>query len=77
MMYWKAKIFNDEDTAILILKAKTPKEQKALGRKVKNFNTEEWNKVCKLIVYNGNYLKFQHTSINSNISKRISRSLTL
>lgn len=64
MMYWKAKFFKDEDTAILILKAKTPREQKSLGRKVKNFNTEEWNKVCKLIVYNGNYLKFmQYTKL--------------
>lgn len=58
MMYWKAKYFKDDDIAQLILEAKTPKEQKLLGRQIKNFDSDEWNKVCKLIVYNGNYLKF-------------------
>lgn len=41
-MYQKAMYFHDEDTANEILKAKTPKEAKALGRKVKNFNDKDW-----------------------------------
>lgn len=41
-MYQKAKFFCDDDTADEILKAKTPKEAKALGRKVKNFDNKEW-----------------------------------
>ncbi len=40
MMFEKAMFFNDTDTAILILCAKTPKEQKENG----NFqNDKNWN----------------------------------
>lgn len=45
MMYHKAMLFNDQITATLILNAEHPKYQKALGRKVKNFNSEKWDKV--------------------------------
>lgn len=41
-MWQKAMFFNDSETADLILKAKGPKEAKALGRKVKGFNDVEW-----------------------------------
>lgn len=43
-MWEKALFFNDNDTANLILKAKTPKEAKKLGRQVKGFNDAEWSK---------------------------------
>jgi len=58
MMYSKAKFFGDEETAKEIMKSTNPAEQKRLGRKVKNFNTELWNKVCFSIVYKANYAKF-------------------
>jgi hypothetical protein len=35
-----------------------PKEQKALGRQVKNFNVDKWNIIAKDIVYIGCYAKF-------------------
>ena len=44
-MYLKARYFKDWDTALEIIKAETPKEAKALGRKVKNFSETEWKKV--------------------------------
>ena len=43
MMYSKALLFKDEDIACKIMKSINPKEQKALGRKVKNFNIETWS----------------------------------
>lgn len=44
-MYFKAKFFNDEYHARLILESKTPKESKLYGRKVVGFNNEECDKV--------------------------------
>lgn len=42
-MWQKALYFNDNETAEEILEAKGPKEAKALGRKVKGFNNDEWS----------------------------------
>lgn len=58
MMYQKAKLFNDESSAMKILKTNNPSEQKRLGRNVKNFNEDIWNNNSERIVYNGNLLKF-------------------
>jgi hypothetical protein len=57
-MYEKALYFKDNEIADLILKAKTPKEAKALGRQVKNFNSEQWSDVCEDIMYNVVLAKF-------------------
>lgn len=45
MMYEKAMTFNDLEIAKLILKEPIPKYQKALGRKVKNFDPEIWDQI--------------------------------
>ena len=58
MMAEKAKLFGDSETRELILKSKDPREQKELGRKVKNFDPVKWGTECKEIVYRGCYLKF-------------------
>lgn len=58
MMYAKAEYFNDPDTAEEILHTSSPRDQKALGRQVRNFNKEEWDKVACDIVYKGNYAKY-------------------
>lgn len=58
MMHQKALYFGDEDTAEKIMLTSHPKDQKALGREVKNFNKEEWDKVNLQIVYKGNLHKF-------------------
>lgn len=58
MMYKKAMMFSDANTAEEILKAKHPRDQKALGRKVKNFVKEDWEANCKRFVYDANRAKF-------------------
>ncbi|CAB4175443.1 NADAR [uncultured Caudovirales phage] len=58
MMAGKAKLFGDEETREDILFERDPGKQKALGRKVKNFDSSIWNEFAKQIVYDGCYLKF-------------------
>lgn len=59
MMAEKAKLFGDRPSLERILNCKTPKEAKAIGRKVKGFNDPTWLPARERIVKNGNYLKFQ------------------
>ncbi len=68
MMYKKAKLFGDEEIAENILQTSNPGKQKALGRKVKNFDNQIWESNCKQIVYEANFLKFTQ---NSNILSRL------
>lgn len=58
MMYQKALLMKDNDTAKKILETKHPKDQKALGRQIKNFDGKLWDKYKEFIVYRGNQLKF-------------------
>ncbi len=58
MMYKKALMFGDYDSAKKIMETKNPKEQKAIGRAVKGFNDSVWVKYCKKIVYDANMAKF-------------------
>lgn len=58
MMHKKALLFNDIETALKILKEKHPREQKALGRTVTNFNKEVWDQQARQIVYEGCHYKF-------------------
>jgi ribA/ribD-fused uncharacterized protein len=59
MMAEKARMFGDQDALTNIMKATHPKDQKAFGRTVKNFDKTKWNKVAKDIVYKGNMAKFK------------------
>lgn len=58
MMFMKAKLFNDEEIMTKILKQKSPMQHKALGRMVKGFKNDIWEKECIDIVYRGNLAKF-------------------
>ena len=58
MMYAKAMLFGDRETASQILKVKTPKEQKALGRQVKGFDEAIWLLFREGVVFNGSYAKY-------------------
>jgi ribA/ribD-fused uncharacterized protein len=58
MMYKKAKYFGDEEVVEQVMLSQEPKEQKKLGRIVKNYDDNEWLKVCDDIVYKGNLAKF-------------------
>lgn len=63
MMYQKAILFKDEETAQKILKAKTPNQVQNLGRQVKNFDRDVW-KDCRFpTVVKGNMEKFGQNSI--------------
>jgi len=66
MMAQKAKLFNDHTTFKKILNSETPKEAKELGRKVKNFHANIWEKYALDIVEEGNLAKF---SQNDNFKK--------
>lgn len=58
MMWRKAILFHDENMAKKILAASTPKEQKALGRRVAGFDASVWEREAVEIVRQGNILKF-------------------
>ena len=58
MMWKKARLFDDIESADLIMTTNDCREVKALGRKVKNFKQEIWDRLKLKIVYDGNMLKF-------------------
>lgn len=58
MMAEKARLFGDRENLERILEAKHPKEMKAYGRAVQNFNEETWKQACYGIVKAGNLAKF-------------------
>ena len=58
MMYHKAILFEDQEIARCIMLELGPKKQKALGRKVKGFDSKIWDREKEKIVENGNWWKF-------------------
>lgn len=58
MMANKAELFGDMETKDKIMQCSTPKQIKALGRMVKGFDQEIWDKFKHSIVVNGNWRKF-------------------
>ena len=62
MMYAKALVFADHKVADQILKAKTPREQKALGRTIKAYDDRVWSLFREGVVFNGSYAKYSQNS---------------
>jgi ribA/ribD-fused uncharacterized protein len=58
MMYKKAILFNDHESATLIMQTNKPNIHKTLGRKVSGFDKLTWDQNARSIVYRGNFLKF-------------------
>ena len=58
MMAAKAVLFNDTEAHTQIMGTTSPAYQKAIGRKVKGFNTYQWEQICRDVVYEANYAKF-------------------
>lgn len=58
MMAEKARLFDDQEMLESILHCKTPKEAKAFGRKVRNFEQSVWQQHCSQIVVKANLAKF-------------------
>ena len=68
MMLNKAKLFEDEESAIKILKERNAAKIKGLGRNVRWFKQKIWNKNRSIIVIKGNYLKFsQNEQLKKNL----------
>lgn len=58
MMAEKARLFGDDEILRQILAARSPREHKALGRKVRGFDSARWDAACREVVYRGNLAKF-------------------
>lgn len=58
MMAQKASLFGDDEMLSAIMQTSNPKEMKAYGRAVRNFDKEKWEEVCYEIVKKGNLAKF-------------------
>ncbi len=64
MMGGKARLFGDEAAAKAIASAGSPKQAKAIGREVRNFDAERWDAAKRSIVTKGNIAKFsQHADL--------------
>lgn len=63
MMYHKAMIFFDRETAHKIMSTNDVRKIKELGRMVKNFNQEIWGYYRSKIVYEGNKAKFTQNKV--------------
>lgn len=59
MMAGKARLFNDTEMLEKIISAKSPKQVKAFGRQVRNFQPSVWEEKCYEIVLEGNIHKFE------------------
>ena len=68
MMFQKASLFKDDRIKQKIIQEHNPKNIKKLGREVKNFNNETWNKYKEFIVYQSNLLKF---SSNEDLKEKL------
>ena len=58
MMAEKARMFGDSEAEAAIMATRNPREQKALGRKVKNFDDSQWVANREHVAYRGNFAKF-------------------
>lgn len=68
MMACKAATFNDTESYEAIMATDMPNEQKAIGRKVKGFDKEVWEKDALTNVVAGNYFKFtQHEGLYNDL----------
>jgi len=58
MMAKKALLFNDDISYDEIMETDKPMTQKAIGKRVKNFDKDKWEAFCRDYVFEGNYAKF-------------------
>ena len=64
MMWHKAMLFEDQESADKIMKEAHPRDQQARGREVKNYKQELWDRWKFEIVFNATWLKFtQHPAL--------------
>lgn len=70
MMYQKAIVFKDPEIADKIMLEPDPRKQKALGRKVNNFDNEKWTGKREHVVEEGNWWKFTQSK-EEDLRKRL------
>lgn len=58
MMVQKARLFDDPDVALRIMRTEDPAQQKRLGQAVRGFDHDVWMEHRIGIVYRGNFEKF-------------------
>jgi len=58
MMYEKARLFQDESIMLSMLDDENPAVAKKLGRQIRGFDEETWNREKGRIVFEGNLHKF-------------------
>lgn len=70
MLHCPTVLFKDDVMAERILQTDSPREQKALGRKVANFEEGKWKSCCRDIVQKGNLAKVWslHCGIDTHLS---------
>lgn len=61
MMAEKARVFGDHEALAAVMATSSPREQKAIGRRIRGFQEGLWNSVCRGIVYRGNLAKFEQS----------------
>jgi ribA/ribD-fused uncharacterized protein len=62
MMWSKAKFFGDAEMMQAILAEPSPREQKALGRQVVNYDDAKWKAMARDVVYQGLLEKFRQNA---------------
>ena len=68
LMYQKAIVFNDINTANTILEEHNPAVIKQLGRKINNYDELIWNGISQIIAYRGILEKFTQ---NEELGKKL------
>ena len=62
-MWEKARHFGDTQACMEILNAKSPADAKAIGRRVKNFKPDVWDKVSEGYMYAVNFAKYEQNPV--------------
>lgn len=62
-MWEKARHFGDTQSCMEILNAKSPADAKAIGRRVKNFKPDVWDKVSEGYMYAVNFAKYEQNPV--------------
>lgn len=60
MMVQKARLFNDEEVAKEMLQTTDPKTHKALGRRVRNFDSARWDESMLVCLFTKQKPQLRH-----------------
>lgn len=75
MMYHKALLFGDAEMAGKVLEAYSPREAKRVGRAVRGFDPDVWDREKMRIVRRGTWCKFTHALADEEEERRDEREI--